>query len=101
MNQWGNVSRYCEILDPQGQSMIKQGVDTYTNLIKHVSSAARVTNPRIQLLAQMTVETGIPLVTLQQATNAVAPYVDGFTCWFGDSTITQMQQYLQWFVAHY
>ncbi len=101
IRQWGSVARYCDILDPQGQSLIKQSVNTYTNFIGQVSSAAKAANPNVQLLAQMTVDQGIPMQTLQQATLAVAPYVNGFTCWFSDSTFNHLTDYITWFKSRF
>jgi hypothetical protein len=68
-------------------------VKTYTPIIKSA-------HPGIPVLAEVSTNRGT-LSQMKQDTTGVISIVDGMDSWFGSSTLTQLQNYLNWYENTY
>jgi hypothetical protein len=72
----------------------------FSTYIHGITAKLKAAHPGMPVIAETSTNRGT-LSQIEQDFSSVADVVDGSTTWFGSSGLTELQQYLNWFVQHY
>lgn len=102
--QYGTeFAKYVDMYHIQAQSL-QTKPSSYLSFVKETAGKLRSANPDLTITVQLSTTRGpAPGLALQETFekdwNNVKPYVDGISVWFSDSTIDDLEAFVDWFDA--
>lgn len=100
--QGNNAAGFAKVGDLYNlQTELLTGRPTdFVSFVKKWTPIIKAAHPGIPVFAEVSTNRGT-LAQMKQDTNAVISIVDGMDSWFGSSTLTQLQNYLNWYENTY
>ena len=105
-NYGPQIAPFSDYYHIQAQSLQQKGVKAYSDYVHSIVSKLNKANSDLKITVQVSTQQsnapGLSLLsTLEQCTASVMDVVDGASLWFGNSDLSILKSYVQWYNTKY
>jgi hypothetical protein len=105
-NYGSQIAPFSDYYHIQAQSLQQKGVKAYSDYVHTIVSKLKQANSNVKITVQVSTKQGSApglslLATLEQCTASVMDVVHGASLWFGNSDLSTVKSYTQWYNTKY
>jgi hypothetical protein len=100
------IAPFADVYHIQAQSLQERGVKAYSDYVHSMVPKLKKANSDLEITVQVSTKRdnapGLSLLeTLKRCTNSVMDVADGVSVWFGNSDLSTLKSFVQWYNGKY